>query len=131
MTSVTRTTDRTEPQFRALVTLLLGFALPATAFALIAVEIHEANGSGWDEVLVPSWTHVRAWWADFSMTVASVVGGGRGLLAVASVAIGGLLLRNRYADAIFVALAINGAAVLGRAFKNTITPARRTVGDDP
>ncbi len=100
--------------------MLVLMLVTTTAFTLIAAEIVEGDRDGWEESLIPSWVHVRAWWADAGMTFASVVGGGKGMLMIASIFIGVLLIRARFGDALFVALALIGAAVLGRAFKDAI-----------
>ncbi|MGH2783913.1 MAG: phosphatase PAP2 family protein [Actinomycetota bacterium] len=112
------------PAIRPALLLLVFFLLPVAGFALIVEEIAETERQVWDRSFVSSLSSLRVWWADVGLTVASIVGGGKGMLVIASAFIATLVVVRRYADALFVAVAINGAAVLGRIFKNTLDRAR-------
>lgn len=120
MTTIAGSRKTSEAMARVALSVFVAMLIPTAVFALIAVEISEADRRGWDETLFPSWTHVRAWWADAVMTFVSLIGGGKGLLVVASILIGVLLAERRYGDVLLVTLAVNGAAVLGRAFKDAL-----------
>ena len=112
---------RVEPVLlSSLLTACLFLLLPMAAFALLVVEIAEVERHAWDESAVSTMSGFRAWWADLIMTTASLLGGGKGMLLVSGGFVGALVAGRRHGEAIFLASAIMGAAVLGRVFKNTL-----------
>lgn len=116
--------DRLRARSFELGLLLLGIVLPLVLLAELAEDVWRSEGFGWDVDLLRFMHDRRSLALDVPMYALSVLGGGAGLAAVVAAVVVVLLRRGRRADAVFVAVAVTGAAAIELAAKLTFARPR-------
>ena len=107
------------------------FLAPALTLVAIAEEVAEREPLRFDHLLVPGIGPLHFEPLTLFFGVIAVVGGGIGLVAVASIPIGHLITRRRYDAALFTTLALGGAWIINRLLKIWVARPRPEVQMSP
>jgi undecaprenyl-diphosphatase len=107
------------------------FLAPALTFLAIAEEVAEREPLHFDRLLVPGIGPLHFEPLAFFLGVVTVLGGGIGLVVVASIPVGRLLSRGRYPAASFIPLSLGGAWVINRILKSVFDRQRPAYATSP
>jgi membrane-associated phospholipid phosphatase len=107
------------------------FLAPALALVAIALEAAEREPLHLDRLLVPGTGPLNFEPLAFFFSVITVIGGGLGLTALASIPVAYLISRRRYAAAAFIPVAFAGAWVINRIVKIIVTRPRPEYATSP
>ena len=104
--------------------LLLGVVLPLILLAELAEDVWRHEGFAWDLDLLRFMHGRRGPVLDVPMLALSVIGGGAALAAVVTAVVVVLYRRRRLADAVFLVVAVGGAAAIELVAKLTFARPR-------
>ena len=109
--------------------LLLGVVLPLILFAELAEDVWRHEGFAWDLQLLRFMHDRRGPVLGVPMYALSIVGGAVGLTVLVTALVIGLFRRGRRGDALFLVVAVGGAAVIEFAAKLTFARPRPDLWD--